>query len=72
VMDVAMPFIDGFGVTKMIKSTHPQIRVIIATVLPEVPYREYALSAGADSFVAKDKLGSELIPTLRLLTRTDS
>ncbi len=72
VMDVAMPLIDGLGATKMIKSAHPQIRVIIVTVLPEMPYRAYALTAGADSFVAKDKLGSELIPTLRQLTRTNS
>jgi DNA-binding NarL/FixJ family response regulator len=72
VMDVAMPLIDGLGATKMIKSAHPRIRVIIVTVLPEMPYRDYALTAGADSFVAKDKLGSELIPTLRQLTRTDS
>ena len=72
VMDVAMPLVDGLGATKMIKSAHPQIRVIIVTVLPEMPYRDYALTAGADSFVAKDKLGSELIPTLLQLTRTDS
>lgn len=50
-MDVEMPFLDGMRATCMIKSTWPDVRVVVYTLYPE--YQQEASKAGADYFMVK-------------------
>jgi two-component system response regulator NreC len=63
-MDVRLPGETGLELTKKIKVSHPEIRIIILTDhnLPE--YRKAAFDSGADDFVVKGSLNAAAIEAL--------
>jgi two-component system response regulator NreC len=63
-MDVRLPGETGLELTKKIKVSHPEIRIIILTDhnLPE--YRKAAFHSGADDFVVKGSLNAAAIEAL--------
>jgi DNA-binding NarL/FixJ family response regulator len=61
-MDVRMPEIDGLEATMQIKARWPRVKVIVLSMYIE--YRNQALAAGADAFVAKGDAWEELFTTL--------
>jgi two-component system, NarL family, response regulator NreC len=63
-MDITMPQVNGFEATRRIKSDNPATKVIILTVHAERHYERAALENGADAFIAKKRLGSELLSTI--------
>jgi DNA-binding NarL/FixJ family response regulator len=67
IMDIRMPQIDGLESTRLIKAQMPAIKVIALSMYPE--YRELALAAGADGFVAKGEPPGRL---LKLVTEIGS
>jgi DNA-binding NarL/FixJ family response regulator len=67
VMDVTMPRLNGLDATRKIKAGCPDTKVIILTVHTEASYENAALENGADAFIPKKRLGSELLPTIHHL-----
>jgi YesN/AraC family two-component response regulator len=61
-MDVRMPEISGLQATVQIKARWPEVKVIVLSMYLE--YRNEALAAGADAFVAKGDTPGELLRTL--------
>jgi two-component system NarL family response regulator len=55
-MDIDLPGANGIVLTKKIKSTHPQIPVVIVTSHDQPEYFEAAKAAGADHYFQKDAL----------------
>jgi YesN/AraC family two-component response regulator len=64
-MDVRMPEMDGLQATLQIKTTWPQVKVIVLSMYPE--YRGQALAAGADVFVGKGDAPEKLLDLLSTL-----
>jgi CheY-like chemotaxis protein len=66
-MDLAMPGLDGIAATRLIRSDHPDAKIIIVTSHDGDAMRETARTAGACAFVLKED-----ISTLRsiILSRT--
>jgi len=60
-----MPRMDGLQATKKIKAEHPETKVIILTVHQEQAYREAAMESGADGFLDKRAMLTDLVPTVR-------
>jgi len=54
-IDVHMPVLNGLKATQIIKSTWPDIKVIVYTMFPG--YQEEAYQAGADYFLIKGSSG---------------
>jgi DNA-binding NarL/FixJ family response regulator len=54
-IDVQMPGVDGLKATQSIKSTWPEVKVVVYTMFPG--YQEEAYRAGADYFLIKGSLG---------------
>jgi len=70
VMDVVMgDGSNGLDAAERVKSSHPDIRIIIVTSMPEVSYLERARRIGVESFWYKEKWGSEF-DILEVMDRT--
>jgi CheY-like chemotaxis protein len=63
-MDVAMPHLNGFEATRLIKAQPHAPRLVIVTSSDLPHYRTAAQTAGADSFISKADFGTLLLPLI--------
>lgn len=63
-MDITMPRMDGLEATRRIKAERPDVKVIILTVHQEEAYRTTACERGADAFLTKKTVGTQLLPAI--------
>jgi DNA-binding NarL/FixJ family response regulator len=66
-MDVLMPEISGVEAAGMIKTKHPEIKIIMLSTYDDDEYVRAALLAGASGYLLKDISPTELIATIRAL-----
>ena len=66
-LDLGMPRVNGLEVLRWSKAEHPESKVIIVTVHTEDAYRQAAEASGADAFLLKRTLGTDLLPTIQRL-----
>jgi two-component system, NarL family, response regulator NreC len=64
-MDITMPRMNGLEAIRLAKNELPATKIIVVTVHVEEAYRRAALASGADGFITKKSLHSELWPTIR-------
>lgn len=69
VLDLKMPYIDGFEVLKFIKSTFPNTKVIVLTAYGDLANIERCRRLGADEVIGKPFNVSELVDTIEMLTK---
>jgi twitching motility two-component system response regulator PilH len=67
-MDVVMPHRDGLVTTQMVKAQEDQPAVVVCTTHDDEVLREAAHAAGADAFVLKRDLATEMVTLLPALT----
>ncbi|WP_312108057.1 response regulator transcription factor [Brevibacillus reuszeri] len=60
ILDLNMPEMDGIEITKRIKATAPEIKVMILTIYTEEKFLVESMLAGADGYVLKTIKKSEL------------
>ena len=65
VIDLAMPGLSGLETIPRLWAVLPGVSIIALTVLDTNSYREAALAAGANDFVAKVSLNTDLLPAIR-------
>ncbi len=65
VTDVALPSLDGVAAIRQIRVADCRVPVVFLTVLTEPAVRQYALAAGAATFLSKASAGDELVPAVR-------
>ena len=66
-LDLDMPDLPGLEVLPRLREGMPEVIVIALTLMDPDSYRQAALTAGADEFVSKASLESDLLPTIRRL-----
>ena len=64
VLDVSMPFKTGIEIAADLKTSAPDVKVVILSSRDDEYYLRAARSAGALAYVVKSTLGDELIPAL--------
>ena len=64
-IDLVMPDLPGLEVIPRLRAARPELGIIALTLLDADAYRRAALAAGADEFVPKSVLITELIPAIR-------
>ena len=64
VMDFGLPGMNGAETTRRIKEIAPAARVVILTIHDSAAYRADADSAGANAYVLKEEMQTQLVPTL--------
>ncbi|MBI5841863.1 MAG: response regulator transcription factor [Chloroflexi bacterium] len=66
-MDLSMPEMSGLEATRLIKARKDAPCVVILTLHNHPQYRKASQAAGADGFVSKAELGTQLIPQIHIL-----
>jgi len=72
IMDVMMPNVDGLTATKMLRSKHATLPILLLTARHEVTDRVAGLDAGADDYLVKPFALDELLARVRALLRRTS
>lgn len=63
-MDISMPGKDGIQITRKIRSTYPDLGIIIITMHSEISYITMAFQAGVNGYLAKESAADKLLETL--------
>lgn len=69
VLDVSLPDINGLDVLKQIRSTKPDLPVLIFSIYPEKRYAIRFLRAGASGYLTKENAPEELIRAIRKISQ---
>ena len=66
-LDLSMPGLDGIQVTRQLKQTLPDTRMLILTVHEDEGLLREAIKAGASGYIVKRAVESELISAIRAI-----
>jgi len=61
ILDINMPDRSGLDILKHVRSTHPEVRVLVLSGFPERQYAVNVLKAGASGYLSKDGEPDELL-----------
>jgi DNA-binding NarL/FixJ family response regulator len=67
ILDISMPHLGGIEATRLIKSSHPEIKVLILSLNNSRGYVDQARRAGAEGYLLKDELEKELLGAIETL-----
>jgi hypothetical protein len=68
-MDIKMPFMNGYDATRMIKQIRPDLPVIAQTAFSSADDRKKAAEAGCDGFITKPVKKNELFELMKELLK---
>jgi DNA-binding NarL/FixJ family response regulator len=64
VLDISMPNLGGIDTASRVKATYPGLKILIVSIHREPEYVREAVSAGADGYVLKEDVDTELFPAI--------
>lgn len=67
IMDINLPKLNGVEMTKQIKGTYPQVKVLILTMYKHDEYFMSAIKEGADGYLLKDAPSEQVVEAIRSL-----
>jgi DNA-binding NarL/FixJ family response regulator len=67
ILDISMPGLGGIEATRLIKSSYPEIKVLILTLHNRREYVDQARLAGAEGYLLKDEVEKELLSAIETL-----
>jgi DNA-binding NarL/FixJ family response regulator len=70
-VDLGLPGMDGVTLIRRIKKRHPEVLVIVVSMLEQALYAERALKAGASGFVTKADATEEVVAAIRKVRTGD-
>jgi DNA-binding NarL/FixJ family response regulator len=70
-VDLAMINLPGLQVIPRLRKTMPQVGIIALTLMNSNNFRQAALKAGADDFIPKATMRTDLIPAIQKVARSD-
>ena len=71
-VDMAMPELNGLGVTQAVAKRFPEVKVIILSMHQNAAFVLHALRAGADGYIVKDGASSELAAAIEAVARGET
>lgn len=69
ILDVNLPYINGFALCKLIREDNPHVPVLFLTALDSIDDKVLAFEAGADDYLVKPFKFQELLLRTRALTK---
>ena len=70
-IDLAMPGLPGLQAIPRLRDILPEAGIIALTVMSTNSFRQAALAAGADVFIPKSTMSTDLLPAIRQVVETD-
>ncbi len=64
VLDISMPGLDGFEAARRLKQAGCRSKVVFLTVWEDADFAREAMALGADAYVVKSRLASDLLPAV--------
>ncbi len=64
-LDIHMPKLNGLDALQRIGESHPKVRVLMMSGLPEAQYARNVMRAGAHGYISKDGSGTEIVAAVR-------
>jgi len=64
VLDISMPGLDGLEAARQLKAAGCHSRIVFLTVHEDGDYAAEALALGADGYVVKSRVASDLLPAI--------
>ena len=71
VLDLHMPGMDGYAALPRLRAMLPDARIVVVSAFPDPYTLVDAVQRGADGYIDKSRVWSELLPTLRSLCELD-
>ena len=68
VLDMTMPVLNGLQVAARLREIHPRTKIIFLTVDEDPEYVSAGFAAGANGYVTKRRLTSDLVHAIREVT----
>jgi DNA-binding NarL/FixJ family response regulator len=65
VVDITLPDGSGVDLVKQVRSTHPELKILVSSVHDDVLYAERCLKAGALGYINKREAADEIIAAIR-------
>src|SRR4030042_6582679 len=66
VLDISMPDLDGISVTRTLKLSFPDLRILILTLHEDEALVKEAIKAGASGYILKRAADSELVTAIQV------
>ncbi len=70
-LDMKMPGIDGWEVTRRLKKSHPHVKVIAVTAMASEPLPNRVLQLGAMGYLTKESGSDEMAAAIRKVAKGD-
>jgi len=64
-LDLAMPGLSGLETIPRLRALMPRLGIVVLTMLNDAAYRQAVLAAGADDYVPKATMYTNLLPAIR-------
>ena len=71
ILDISMPKMRGFEATREIKSSYPDINILILSMHKKKEYLYHAFSTGASGYLLKEDTDTELFTAIETIRRGD-
>lgn len=71
VLDISMPDLDGISVTKQLKSTYPDLKILILTIHEDKALLRESIRSGASGYILKKAAEADLISAIHIVLRGD-
>ncbi|OGG44601.1 MAG: hypothetical protein A3F84_05580 [Candidatus Handelsmanbacteria bacterium RIFCSPLOWO2_12_FULL_64_10] len=68
-LDLRMPGLSGLKAIPLLRGALPEAGIIALTLLDTDAHRQAALASGADDFVSKSSIDTDLLPAIRRVAR---
>jgi DNA-binding NarL/FixJ family response regulator len=71
ILDISMPYLGGIETARQIKLLYPTVKVLFLSIYDNREYLEYAIAGGAEGYLLKGEMDSEIFNAIKMVRDGD-